>query len=280
LHDQNQYVILQGPGFHINHGILAGDAHHIRFKDLEITNPNGDQGILGCSDSCEWINLYVHEIATQACYVNGHFFAYGSGGYCHGIYTCGSNHLIEGNTFYRIQGAGLHFYKCGGSGVIIRNNIVHDVGHGLWVLYASDPLVYNNVIYNSRGSGLNSQSYGGRYYNNTSYGNNVGLEIGKSGGEYRNNILYNNHETNIADKGSNTLSNNLTTNPRFVNAAAGDFHLQAGSPAIDRGVTVSKVSTDCDKKPRPQGAGFDMGAYEYTGHTPSAPRRSSRINYK
>src|SRR5207302_55096 len=52
-------------------------------------------------------------------------------------------------------------------------------------------------------------------------------------------------------------------NPLFVNLAAGDFHLQSGSPLIDKGTTLSQVTNDYDGVSRPQGAGYDIGAFEY-----------------
>lgn len=50
----------------------------------------------------------------------------------------------------------------------------------------------------------------------------------------------------------------------FVDAAQGDFHLAAGSPAIDAGVDLagSGVTVDLDGTPRPQGGAFDCGAFE------------------
>jgi len=50
-----------------------------------------------------------------------------------------------------------------------------------------------------------------------------------------------------------------------VNAAAHDFHLQATSPAIDAGAALSAVPTDASGISRSQGAGYDIGAYEFTG---------------
>ncbi|HEY5927300.1 MAG TPA: choice-of-anchor Q domain-containing protein [Kofleriaceae bacterium] len=47
----------------------------------------------------------------------------------------------------------------------------------------------------------------------------------------------------------------------FVDAAAHDYHLAAGSPAIDRGVEVP-VTSDRDGNVRPHGAMHDVGAYE------------------
>jgi hypothetical protein len=40
-----------------------------------------------------------------------------------------------------------------------------------------------------------------------------------------------------------------------------NFHLQDISPAIDAGVNIG-LTTDLDGDPRPQGAEYDMGAFE------------------
>lgn len=52
-------------------------------------------------------------------------------------------------------------------------------------------------------------------------------------------------------------------NPGFVNSGNGDFHLVASSIAIDRASAVNAPSDDFDGTLRPQGLGFDIGAYEY-----------------
>jgi hypothetical protein len=57
-------------------------------------------------------------------------------------------------------------------------------------------------------------------------------------------------------------SHSLTGNPAFVNSAADDYHLTAASAVIDAGVNAG-VTTDLDGVTRPQGAGYDIGAYEY-----------------
>jgi fibronectin-binding autotransporter adhesin len=49
--------------------------------------------------------------------------------------------------------------------------------------------------------------------------------------------------------------------PLFVNPARDDYHLQAGSPAIDAGVDAG-IAMDIDGEVRPQGSGFDIGADE------------------
>jgi hypothetical protein len=56
---------------------------------------------------------------------------------------------------------------------------------------------------------------------------------------------------------------NIDDPPAFVNAGAGDIHLQAGSPGTDvTGLTSADIVVDIDGDARPQGAGVDMGADE------------------
>jgi MYXO-CTERM domain-containing protein len=56
----------------------------------------------------------------------------------------------------------------------------------------------------------------------------------------------------------------LYVDPMFVDGSAGDFHLRAGSPAIDTGADLSaEVTVDFDGIARPQGAGWDIGAFEH-----------------
>ncbi len=72
-----------------------------------------------------------------------------------------------------------------------------------------------------------------------------------------------------------TVSNNINapTNAEvnYVNAANNDFHLLAGSKAINAGMNVGAygVTSDYDNVQRPYGAAYDVGAFEYnSGNQP------------
>ncbi len=53
----------------------------------------------------------------------------------------------------------------------------------------------------------------------------------------------------------------------FLNAGSNDLHLVSASPAVDAGTGTGAPPVDFDGNPRPAGAGFDIGAYEYQGGT-------------
>jgi hypothetical protein len=59
--------------------------------------------------------------------------------------------------------------------------------------------------------------------------------------------------------------------PRFTDAAAGDYRPVDGSPTVDAGSTDALVGTaDPDGRPRTLGAAPDIGAYEYPGYASAA----------
>ena len=50
--------------------------------------------------------------------------------------------------------------------------------------------------------------------------------------------------------------------PKFVNVTARDLRLLPNSPLVDAGVALKDVTVDIRGVPRPQGRGYDVGAYE------------------
>lgn len=59
----------------------------------------------------------------------------------------------------------------------------------------------------------------------------------------------------------------VTGDPLFVDAAAGNYRLQVGSPARDKGTASGAPADDFDSIKRPQGQGVDLGAHEYVTGT-------------
>ena len=57
--------------------------------------------------------------------------------------------------------------------------------------------------------------------------------------------------------------NSIVADPRCVAAQRDDYHLLAGSPAIDAGIDLESVFIDFDGRSRPLGAGTDIGPFEY-----------------
>ncbi len=157
-----------------------------------------------------------------------------------------------------------------GTGNKAYGNTVYNQPIGLTIGFgATNASVYNNVIYSNTDYGIRvTGAFGGSsntlVANNTIYQNSVyGIFSGDNASNttVRNNIV----RSNTIDLGLDgaVSSNNFTGNPLFVNAGAKDFHLQAGSSAIDTGIGISGINNDFDGTSRPQGSNFDIGAYEF-----------------
>ena len=282
-----QYVIIDGliidatgctNGVEITWATGYSAGHHIRIQNSEITNAIR-QGFLVVDPNLntgynEFINLSIHD--------------HGSSDFDHGIYIHNDHNLIEGCKIYRNAGWGVQIYLYeegipGGPDFnTVRNNMIYDNarlgdrGFGIG-LYSGENIAYNNLIWGNSGGGVDIgyNALNAKLYNNVLYGNGhvtiANGDGGSTGAIIRNNIIYQNSGPAISDSGSGTIAdhNLIDIDPMFVDAQAHDFHLLAGSPAIDSGVAVPEVTTDLDGVSRPQGSGYDVGAYEYGGTLPS-----------
>jgi hypothetical protein len=172
--------------------------------------------------------------------------------------------------------------------VSIYNNIIQSSGTGPAPAGTSQGYGYAAIVI---GGGSSTPA---QVYNNTIY--DAGAFGGESAGAIRalgavnltNNIFYllSSEQYVSLDTtlswltGTNNLfygagsplgvfANSVAGNPDFVSVSTNNFHLTAGSPAIDAGATVS-LATDYDGVPRPQGPAYDIGAYEYPESSASA----------
>jgi hypothetical protein len=175
-----------------------------------------------------------------------------------------------------------------GSGTQVYNNVFEQQSaSSICVDYnATNCVVANNTIFGNLADPIKLGDLGAGIY----LGNNNG---GSTNCAVRNNIVYQPGATNpppIVNLGAgNVLSNNICSSsatgcslvgdPKFIDAARRDFHLQTDSPARNKGVTIPTVTQDLDLVLRPQEGAYDIGAFEYRSsgsqtYTLSTPKSS------
>ena len=159
--------------------------------------------------------------------------------------------------------------------VLSGNTAVHNGGacnHGL---------LRNCLLSDNSAGGFGGAVIYGTLENCTLMGNSAGDRGGACyGGTLTNSIIHFNSATNQGDncydQGSLSVSHscttpdpggtsNITGDPRFVNAAVGNYRLSSGSPCINAGTNEAWMAgaTDLDGNPRINGGTVDMGAYEF-----------------
>jgi hypothetical protein len=231
------------------------DVHTFEIKYNQVSNSDNIGIDAKCGSSNGKIyNNYVHDVSS------GIYLDAGSG-YEHDIdvYT-NRVHDVTANCYQAAT-------ENGGTLENIRffNNIGYNPGSRGFVIYNYDGpkkniAVINNAFYNS---GTYSMMCVSTNAENVIFRNNI---CSQSSGIKTNDLPEVIVDHNLIDGWSPTYGDNcVRADPKFVNPSAGDFHLQSDSPAIDSGSSVGAPSFDFDGNPRPQGAGYDIGAYEYGG---------------
>ena len=69
----------------------------------------------------------------------------------------------------------------------------------------------------------------------------------------------------------------FNVDPEFVDASKNNFQLQAISPMIDAGYSVTNVQNDYAGVSRPQGKGIDIGPFEFVGSVSSLANTPTTI---
>jgi hypothetical protein len=195
-------------------------------------------------------NVFTVSIANCVFYSNS---ATDDGG---GIYNNQAHLTIENSSFF--------------------NNIAADNGGGIYS-YGNSPSITNTLFYDngaSGGGGIHNYYSSPTIMNCTLARNGGGIYNNGSDPNITNSIVWGNSSYQIKGSATVTYSDieggyegegNIEADPLFEKdqpPGKPDFHLKAGSPAIDAGTADGAPDTDLDGNPRPSGKGYDMGAYE------------------
>lgn len=178
-----------------------------------------------------------------------------------------------------MYGGAIHSYQAPQTmldSALMVSNRASSVGGGVRMMQGSHADLINCVI--AHNASLNSG--GGVAIDNTSVGQlrhctvigNAADGVASSGGvlALSNCIVRGNTPGQISAgytvhfsevEGGYPGAGNIDADPLFENAAECEYALAYGSPCVNAG-TAAGVTWDCVGKPRPMGAGYDMGAYE------------------
>lgn len=172
--------------------------------------------------------------------------------------------VVRNNLLYNNHASGISLYQIDGGSPSqndrVLNNTILMPADGRWGLNVpdTDNQLYNNVILSShayRGSIL----IGAPASPNFASDYNVVIDRFANDGEGDTILSLAEWQALGYDQHSFIAS----PDQLFVDSGANDYHLKSSSSAIDKGTILSDVLTDLEGNPRPVGAGYDIGAYEF-----------------
>lgn len=231
----------------------------------------------------------------------------GNGG---GLYVAGGSVWLERNRILdnraSVTGDWGGYYTAYGAGVYARhsvvtmtNNIVagnlccvdcwpelyYTDGDGIYVGGQTSPAetrlyLYHNTIADNGAGAIRNESAAITMSHNILSGQARDLRMNAYYGGYPTPVVAADYtlwwpEMNVQVIGGTFVhTNGFTGTPAFVSTPLDGYHLGPESQAIDRGPGVG-VTDDVDGNPRPVGAGYDLGADEYTGVDLSPSRKTA-----
>lgn len=244
-----------------NNGRLSGAIHNWFSSALiqgnEFTNNSGEVG-----GALHFENFAIPNVINNTFYNNS---ADGGGAIHIDSPTYGT---IDKNIFKNNQ---VSFSSVGSAtsvgmlaDISLTNNLITE-NYG-WPVYAGGAKVTltNNTLVNNWAEPGSNESQGafamgqGVIFGHNNIFYNSALNNYQKGGIGH--ILLENSLFYDADQGAWPGTGNFSANPRFI--GEDDYRLSSNSPAIDAGVEVD-LFVDILGNERPQGDGFDLGAYEF-----------------
>ena len=165
------------------------------------------------------------------------------------------------------DGAGGAIYFCVQAASLVENCVFvgNDSPSGgaiycFWHKTCQPEIVNCTISNNTGGSGIYCASGGQPKISNTILWDNEPAEITSLGDPIT--VAYSDIQ------GGYPGTDNIAEDPLFVDPVKGNYRLSSGSPCIDSGTAVGASSDDIVGNVRPEGDGYDMGAYEYVGVQP------------
>ncbi|MBI4007041.1 MAG: right-handed parallel beta-helix repeat-containing protein, partial [Planctomycetes bacterium] len=176
---------------------------------------------------------------------------YGGGIYCFNSYPAIINNIIKSNS--ADGGGGICCEGYDSFPNIYNNTILSNTGAGIYCKDGASPTVFNNIVVSntasSGGGGMFADESTTPDADDNDVWNNSAPQYGGDGWDF-----------GIAGK-------NINADPRFVNAAVGDYHLKDTSPCINvgTGINYGAPNHDFEGETRPFNGKVDIGADEFVG---------------
>lgn len=311
LFSAQQYILFDGINYDASGGMTmetaihieawaSGNPHHIRVWNSDITI--GSDGITGEGTGSNAFGVLLVDDKVGGATGGHEFYNLGihDGGdtgdltYC--FYIQSKHITLDYINCYNTRGIGIQIYNANAGGapddIILKRVRVHGVSEvsgfdtvGILVAGTNVQLIncITHAITDAGNNGFGLLMYSGNangtlIYNNDIYdvdGTAIRLDTSSSNTTIKNTIAFGNSTNTISDGSSGgtvTATNLIGTDPQWIDPGSSNFNIPSGSPARNAGTTLAAVTVDFEGNGRPQGASYDIGAYEYLEATSTVSR--------
>lgn len=300
-------TVLVDPGTYVEHLDFLG-------KGITVAGTSGPEVTI-IDAKRPGMTVLIYDTDPKACKLEGFTIRSSSGLWGPAVHIERSSPVISGNIFDSERAMNSNIIEISYASPVVTKNIFRNIGStnapdSLTLIYIaaySYPLIANNIFHNNAALAIYSFSYnsGPMITNNTIVGNKIGIKassaihsplnlyknniiVGNTKGLeipygdlpydsiWQNNLVFGNTNNYVGIPDQTGINGNISAYPRFLDRAGKDFHLRAGSPAIDAGNGTALVLPDDDFDGNQRvidghGDGtavLDMGAFEFGPEAP------------